>query len=103
MCDSDNHQGFIADTSFTRRSVVLTLSSVPALAGLSSAALAADVTEIDVTVPTADGTADAALFHPAGPGSWPAVPMWPDILGVRPLFRAMARRLAAAGCPVLLP
>ena len=23
MCDSDNHQGFIVDTSFTRRSVVL--------------------------------------------------------------------------------
>ena len=34
MCDSDNHQGFIADTSFTRRSVVLTMSSAAALAGL---------------------------------------------------------------------
>jgi len=103
MCDSDNHQGYIADTSVTRRSVVLTLSSVAAAAGLPSAALAADVTETDVMVPTPDGSADAALFHPAGTGSWPAVLMWPDILGLRPVFREMGRRLAAAGYTVLVP
>mgnify|MGYP003298578672 CR=1 FL=1 len=34
MCDSDNHQGYIPDTSVTRRSVVLTISSVAAVAGL---------------------------------------------------------------------
>jgi len=103
MCDSDNHQGFIADTSFTRRSVVLTLSSVAAVAGLPTAALAADVTETDVVVPTPDGSADAALFHPAGAGAWPAVLMWPDILGLRPVFRDMARRLASSGYTVLVP
>src|SRR5213080_2718085 len=103
MCDSDNHQGFIADTSFTRRSVVLSISSVAAVAGLPTAALAADVTETDVMMPTADGTADAALFHPAGAGSWPAVLMWPDILGLRPAFRDMGRRLAGAGYTVLVP
>src|SRR5881392_2154284 len=103
MCDSDNHQGFIADTSFTRRSVVLTLSSVAAVAGLPTAALAADVTETDVMVPTPDGTADAALFHPAGAGSWPAVLLWPDILGLRPVFREMGRRLAGEGYTVLVP
>ena len=103
MCDSDNHQGYIADTSVTRRTVVLTMSSAAALAGLPTTAFAADVTETDVMVPTPDGSADAALFHPAGSGSWPAVLMWPDILGLRPVFREMGRRLAGAGYAVLVP
>ena len=103
MCDSDNNQGFIVDTSFTRRSVVLTLSSAAAAASLPTAAFAANVVETDVMVPTPDGTADAALFHPAGSGSWPAVLMWPDILGLRPVFRDMGRRLAAEGYTVLVP
>ena len=103
MCDSDNQQSFIVDTSFSRRAVILTLSSAAALAGLPTAALAANVTETDVMVPTPDGTADAVLFHPAGAGAWPAVLMWPDILGLRPVFREMGRRLAAAGYTVLVP
>ena len=103
MCDSDTNQGFIVDTSFTRRSVVLTLSSAAAAASLPTAAFAANVVETDVVVPTPDGTADAALFHPAGSGSWPAVLMWPDILGLRPVFREMGRRLAAEGYTVLVP
>src|SRR4051794_25189106 len=103
MCDSDNHQGYIADTSFTRRSVVLTMSSAAALASLPACAAAAKVTETDVMVPTPDGSADAALFHPAGTGPWPAVLMWPDILGLRPVFREMGRRLAAEGYVVLVP
>src|SRR6478672_1528630 len=103
MCDSDNHQGYIADTSFTRRSVVLTMSSAAAMAALPTVAVAADVAETDVMVPTPDGTADAVLFHPAGSGSWPAVLMWPDILGLRPVFREMGRRLAAEGYVVLVP
>jgi carboxymethylenebutenolidase len=103
MCDSDNHQGYIADTSFTRRSVVLTMTSAAAVAGLPTAALAANVTEKDVMVPTPDGSADSVLIHPAGSGSWPAVLMWPDILGLRPVFREMGRRLAADGYTVLVP
>jgi len=103
MCDSDNHQGFIADTSVTRRSVVISLSSAAAVVALPGAALAANVVETDVTVPTADGSADAVLLHPAGRGSWPAVLMWPDILGLRPVFREMGRRLAGAGYTVLVP
>ena len=103
MCDSDNGQPFIVDTSFTRRSVVLTLSSMAAAAALPACAAAAKVVEKDVMVPTPDGTADAALFYPAGTGSWPAVLMWPDILGLRPVFREMGRRLAAEGYVVLVP
>jgi carboxymethylenebutenolidase len=103
MCDSDNNQGYIVDTSFTRRSAVLTMSAAAAAAALPTAALAANVIETDVMVPTPDGSADAALFHPAGSGSWPAVLMWPDILGLRPVFRDMGRRLAAEGYTVLVP
>jgi carboxymethylenebutenolidase len=54
-------------------------------------------------VPTPDGQADAVLFHPARTESWPAVLMWPDILGLRPVFREMGRRLAAQGYVVLVP
>jgi carboxymethylenebutenolidase len=104
MCDSDNHQGFIVDTSVTRRSVILTISSVAVVAGLPAEAFAAaKVVETDVMIKTGDGNADAVLFHPAGKGSWPAVLMWPDILGLRPVFREMGRRLAAAGYTVLVP
>lgn len=104
MCDSDNNQSFIVDTSFTRRSVVLSLSSLAAVSALPDTAFAAaKVVETDVMVPTPDGSADAVLFHPAGAGSWPAVLMWPDILGLRPVFRNMGRRLAAEGYTVLVP
>jgi carboxymethylenebutenolidase len=43
------------------------------------------------------------LFHPQGQGSWPAVLIWPDIMGLRPAFRDMGRRLAAQGYTVLVP
>jgi len=79
------------------------MSSAAALASLPACAASAKVTETDVTVPTPDGSADAVLFHPAGAGPWPAVLMWPDILGLRPVFREMGRRLAAEGYVVLVP
>ncbi len=103
MCDSDNHQGFIVDTAFTRRSAMIGMSAAVTIAGVPGVALAASVKETDVMVPTPDGSADAVLFHPAGAGPWPAVLMWPDILGLRPVFRDMGRRLAAAGYVVLVP
>src|SRR4051812_2098287 len=108
MCGNGNHQGFIADTSMTRRTMILTLSAVAAAGGIPVPAFAKDpgarsVTGRDVTVRTADGTADAALFYPTGKGKWPAVLMWPDILGLRPIFREMGKRLAAQGYVVLVP
>ncbi|WP_155265222.1 dienelactone hydrolase family protein [Sphingomonas segetis] len=108
MCGDGNHQGFIADTSVTRRTMLLTMSAAAAAGGIAAPAFAEDagalkVTERDVSVKTADGSADAALFVPAGKGKWPAVLMWPDILGLRPVFREMGRRLAAQGYVVLVP
>ncbi len=102
MCDQDIHPGLIEDWSLTRRSLVLGGVAVASFASACAQA-AGQVIERDVTVPTADGTADAALFHPAGKGPWPAVLMWPDIMGLRPVFREMGRRLAAQGYVVLVP
>jgi carboxymethylenebutenolidase len=108
MCGDGNHQGLVPDTSVTRRSFLLTLTAVTAAGGVPAAALAEDpgarkVMERDVKVSTADGSADAAIFYPVGKGRWPAVLMWPDILGLRPVFREMGRRLAAQGYVVLVP
>jgi carboxymethylenebutenolidase len=106
MCGNGNHQGFIADTSLTRRTMLLSMGAVAAAGSMPAFAEdpgARKVTERDVSVKTADGSADAALFVPAGKGKWPAVLMWPDILGLRPVFREMGRRLAAQGYVVLVP
>ncbi|MEC8528355.1 MAG: dienelactone hydrolase family protein, partial [Pseudomonadota bacterium] len=54
----------------------------------------------DVDIPTADGVCDALFVHPAE-GTHPAVLIWPDILALRPSFRAMATRLAESGYAVL--
>jgi carboxymethylenebutenolidase len=107
MCGDGNHQGFIADTSLTRRTLLFTIGAAAAASGIAVPAFAEDagakpVSEKDVLVKTADGSADAALFTPAGRGKWPAVLMWPDILGLRPVFREMGKRLAAQGYVVLV-
>lgn len=62
---------------------------------------AADLIEADVRVPTPDGTADGYFVHP-GEGRHPGVIVWPDILGLRPAFRLMGRRLAQSGYAVLV-
>lgn len=102
MCDSDIHQGLVEDWKLSRRAFVVT--GVAAAGLVSTVACAAEnVVEKDVSIPTPDGTADAVLFHPAGDGAWPGVLMWADILGLRPVFRDMGRRLAAEGYTVLVP
>lgn len=61
------------------------------------------MTEQDVEFGTSDGTVDAVLFRPDGPGPFPGVLYLTDIGGVRPVFREMAARVAALGFAVLLP
>lgn len=73
---------------------------LPAGANASGKALA--VKEAEVSIKTPDGTADAYFVHPAS-GRHPGVLIWTDILGLRPAFRQMARRLAESGYSVLVP
>ena len=72
--------------------------------GSSTAAATQDsngIIERAVEFATADGTQDGEFFHRKGSKA-PGVIMWPDIAGIRPAKRQMARRLAEAGYAVLL-
>jgi len=76
-------------------------------AGLSAATRSASgkelpVIETDVEVKTPDGICDAVFIHPAK-DSHPGVLVWPDSLGLRPVFRELGKRIAAEGYSVLVP
>lgn len=106
MCDDHIHQGLTHDPSVSRRTFGLAAAGVAALTATQVRAQSkaeAAVVETDVEVKTPDGTCDAALFHPPGKDRRPAVLIWTDILGLRPVFRQMGRRLAAQGYVVLVP
>ena len=62
---------------------------------------AEEVTEQDVEVTTPDGVADCYFVHPAS-RRHPGVLVWPDILGLRPSYRQIGRRLAESGYSVLV-
>ena len=102
MCDNDDMNEFARRaTDVSRRQFgALAMGTgvsmmFPALAG------AADLTDADVEIKTADGVADAYFVHPSS-GSHPAVLIWPDIFGLRPAFKEMGRRLAGSGYAVLV-
>ena len=59
------------------------------------------ITESDVMIETPDGMADAYFAHPST-GAHAAVLIWPDIVGLRPAFKMMAKRLAADGYAALV-
>jgi carboxymethylenebutenolidase len=103
MCDDLIHQGLTYDPTISRRAFSLGAAATVALASSSVAQAESAVVEKDVDVPMETGVADSALFYPTGKGTWPAVLIWTDILGLRPVFRDMGRRLAAQGYVVLVP
>ena len=78
----------------------LSVAAGVAVAGVAEAAV--EIVEEDVNVKTPDGVADAALHYTKGKKG-PAVLVWTDIFGLRPVFRDMGRRLAASGYTVLTP
>jgi carboxymethylenebutenolidase len=102
MCDEFIHQGLTHDPTVSRRAFVAGSAATVVLTSAKVAAQA-NVVEKDVNVPMASGVSDSALFYPEGKGPWPAVLVWTDILGLRPVFREMGRRLAAEGYVVLVP
>jgi carboxymethylenebutenolidase len=63
---------------------------------------AVDVTDAEVTIKTPDGSAEAYFVRPAT-GTGAGVLLWPDIFGLRPAMRQMAKRLAENGYAVLVP
>ena len=68
---------------------------------LPPVANAQSVSEMTVNVTTPDGIADCYFVHPAS-GKHPGVIIWPDILGLRPAFEMMGKRLAESGYAVLV-
>jgi len=97
--DDDMPPGIAHDPKISRRG--FGLASLAVGSAVAAPALAEDgIMEMDVNVPTPDGTCDAAFFH--GKGAKPGVVMIPDIVGLRPAFRRMGRRLATAGYSVLV-
>jgi len=102
MCDDLIHQGLIHDPTVSRRAFGLGAAATVVLHS-PIASTQAKVVERDVNVPMASNVSDSALFYPEGKGSWPAVLVWTDILGLRPVFREMGQRLAAEGYVVLVP
>lgn len=98
MCD-DSLLDDLARAGVTRRRFGgLSAAAVALMAGFAEAG---ELTESDVLIATPDGQCDAFFVHPAT-GRSPAVLIWPDILGLRPTFRQMGRRLAAQGYAVLV-
>jgi len=99
MCERDSSDDILRGNELSRRQFgALGLGSTIA-AMLPAIAAAAEVSESEVEIKTADGTCDAHFVHPAAATA--AVLVWPDIWGLRPAFRAMGKRLAESGYAVL--
>lgn len=110
MCDQDTEresEGYVTPEhlrlkaklsrrQFNKGSIAAAMASM-----LPATASAVALTEQDVEIKTPDGVCDAYFVHPAQ-GKHPAVLVWPDILALRPAFRAMGSRLAASGYAVLV-
>jgi carboxymethylenebutenolidase len=103
MCDEhfeEDVRQYLARRNVTRREFGATAAGVGMMAMLPRVANAQAVTESDVEITTPDGVCDAYFVHPSS-GRSAAVLVWPDILGLRPAFRQMGKRLAESGYSVL--
>lgn len=104
MCDQDHFEDDRLEVEarglVTRKQFGAMLSAGMMMI-LPKVANAATVTESEVTIKTPDGTADCYFVHPAT-GTAPGVLLWPDIFGLRPAMRQMAKRLAESGYSVLV-
>jgi len=104
MCDEQTNsdvEEYLARNALTRREFNKHSAGAAVVMTLPAVANAVDVVERDVMVPTPDGEADCYFVHPAD-GAHAAVTIWPDIVSIRPAFRAMGKRLAESGYSVLV-
>ncbi|MBT5031809.1 MAG: dienelactone hydrolase family protein [Proteobacteria bacterium] len=105
MCDERTEQdikkyvtrgGKLNRRDFSKLSAAVGLASF-----LPPVANAVDVIESNVEATTPDGVVDCYFVRPSE-GKHPGVLIWPDILGLRPAFMAMGKRLAESGYSVLV-
>ena len=105
MCDKDHFgedlQKYLTRGAITRREFGMLTVGAGMMMLLPRAANAMDVKESDVEITTPDGVADCYFVHPSS-GAHAAVLIWPDILGLRPAFRQIGKRLAESGYSVLV-
>jgi carboxymethylenebutenolidase len=104
MCDEITNKeadDYLRKQGLSRREFNKRGAGVALLMLLPAVANAVDVVEQDVMVQTPDGMSDCYFVHPAS-GTHAAVIVWPDIVGIRPAFRAMGKRLAESGYSVLV-
>jgi carboxymethylenebutenolidase len=106
MCDEITeieNQGFY-EKHLNRRDFSLMMGGAAlslSFAGCTPGQMVEGTMESDVTIKTPDGTADAYFAHPKGKAS-AGVLIWPDIVGLRPAFKMMAKRLAGDGYAALV-
>ena len=105
MCDQDHYdddlKAYKEKAALSRRDfAALGLGAGMAFV-LQRPANAVAVTEEEVKIKTPDGTCDAYFVHPAT-GNGAGVIMFPDIVGLRPAFRGMGKRLAESGYSVVV-
>jgi carboxymethylenebutenolidase len=105
MCDQDHYdddlKAYKERAAVSRREFGALAAGAGMAFVLQRPANAAAVTETEVKIKTPDGTCDAYFVHPAT-GSGAGVIMFPDIVGLRPAFRQMGKRLAESGYSVLV-
>ncbi|MFO7286297.1 MAG: dienelactone hydrolase family protein [Gammaproteobacteria bacterium] len=104
MCDEhfvEDLGRYVNKAQLTRRKFGQLSASVGLAMLLPPVANAQAVSESDVEIQTPDGVCDAYFVHPSS-GAHAAVLCWPDILGLRPAFRSMGKRLAESGYAVLV-
>lgn len=104
MCDEEqlnDNERLAKERGLTRRQLGTLAAGVSVAMMLPQVVNALDVTEAEVEVQTPDGKADCYFVHPAT-GKYPGVILWPDIMGIRPAFKAMGKRLAESGYSVLV-
>jgi len=111
MCDEltehSNEEFFSKQAELSRRGIVAGGAAVATLAACTTTEAQQTassgprtVTEQEVKITSPDGVIDAHFAAPTS-GRHPAVLVWPDIMGLRPAFRGMGKRLAEAGYAVL--
>src|SRR5947199_2707800 len=104
MCDQDHFEQdrleYEARGLVTRRQFGVLLGAGVAMM-LPKVLNAVAVSDGDVTIKTPDGSCDAYFVHPSS-GTAPGVLIWPDIFGLRPAMRQMAKRLAENGYSVVV-